>query len=403
MLNFGALPPEVNSAKMYAGPGSGSLLAAAAAWNALAAEMRSAATNYDAVIKSLVSEGWFGPASSKMAAAVAPYLGWLNTTAVQAEAAGAQANAAAAAYEAAFAATVPPPVVAANRALQANLVASNIFGQNTPAIAVAEAQYADMWAQDAAAMTGYTTASRAASQMTPFSAPQADTTPNGTALQANAVLNAANNAAAAPAATPATSIWDWLGLAPNSNTSTTGLAGIMNILSNSHENLLGAFLNNNSWSGTLNGFTTNGIMNPTTFFDSAKTVNSLSATGDTTSGLEDLAAGLGSSGSLTSAVSVPGAATTAAVGQASLVGALSVPPNWVGTGATVSTVAATTQVGAGAYHSFGAATPMVMDEAGAMGMPGVPLAGIPGSHESEFADPIYGVRPRVIGRPPAAG
>lgn len=400
MLNFGALPPEVNSAKMYAGPGSGSMLAAAAAWNALAAEMRSAATNYDAVIKSLVSEGWFGPSSAKMAAAIAPYLEWLNTTAVQAEAAGAQANAAAAAYEAAFAATVPPPVVAANRTLQANLVASNIFGQNTAAIAATEAQYADMWAQDAAAMTSYTTASRAASQMTPFSAPQADTTPNGPALQANAVLGATNNAVAAP---QATSIWDWLGLAPNSNTSTTGLAGIMNFLDNSNENLVGAFLNNNSWSGTLNGFTTDGIMNPTTFFDSAKAVNSLSATGDTTSGLEDLAAGMGGSASPASAGSVPGAATTAAVGQASLVGALSVPPTWAGSGATVSTVAATTQVGAGAYHSFGAATPMVMEDAGAVGMPGVPVAGVPGPHESEFADPNYGSRPRVIGRPPAAG
>ena len=78
MLNFGALPPEVNSAKMYAGAGSGSLLAAAAAWNAMAAEMRSAATNYDAVIKSLVSEGWLGPSSAKMAAAIAPYLEWLK-------------------------------------------------------------------------------------------------------------------------------------------------------------------------------------------------------------------------------------------------------------------------------------------------------------------------------------
>jgi PPE-repeat protein len=403
MLNFAALPPEVNSAKMYAGPGSGSLLAAAAAWNALAAEMRSAATNYDAVITSLVSEGWLGPASQKMAAAIAPYLGWLNTTAVQAQQVGAQANAAAAAYEAAFAATVPPPVVTANRTLQANLVASNIFGQNTAAIAATDAQYGEMWAQDASAMTSYTTASRAASAMTPFTAPQSDTTPGGTTLQANAVLNATNNAVADPAAPQATSILDWLGLAPNSNTSTTGLAGVMNFLSNSNPNLIGAFLNNNSWSGTLNGFTTNGILNPTTFVDSAKTVSALSAVGDTTSGLEDLAAGLGNAGSLASAVSVPGAAATAGVGQASLVGALSVPQAWGATGGTISTVAATTQVGAGAYHSFGAATPMVMEEAGAVGMPGLPLAGMPGPHQDEFADPIYGFRPRVIGRPPAAG
>jgi hypothetical protein len=144
-------------------------------------------------------------------------------------------------------------------------------------------------------------------------------------------------------------------------------------------------------------------MNPTTFVDSMMTINGLSATGASTSGLEDLAAGLGSGASLSSAVSVPGAAATAGVGQASLVGALSVPSTWAGTGATVSTVAATTQVGAGAYHSFGAATPMVMEEAGTAGMPGVPLAGMPGPHEDEFSDPIYGFRPRVIGRPPAAG
>jgi PPE-repeat protein len=403
MLSFGALPPEINSAKMYAGPGSGSLLAAAAAWNALAAEIRSAATNYDAVITSLVSEGWLGPASQKMAAAITPYLEWLNTTAIQAEQAGAQANAAAAAYQAAFAATVPPPVVAANRTLHANLVASNIFGQNTGAIAATDAQYGEMWAQDASAMTSYTTASRAASTMTTFSAPQSVTTTGATALQSNAVLGATNNAVAAPAATQATSIWDWLGLAPNSNTSTTGLAGIMNIFSNSNENLFGAFINNNSWSGILNGFTTNGIMNPTTFVDSMMTINGLSAGGASTEGLEDLALGLGTGAPLASAVSVPAAAATAGMGQASLVGALSVPQAWGATGRTISTVAATTQVGAGAYHSFGAATPMVMEEAGTVGMPGMPLAGIPGSHHEEFADPIYGFRPRVIGRPPAAG
>ena len=396
MLNFGALPPEVNSAKMYSGAGSGSLLAAAAAWNAVAAELRSAATYYESVIRSLVGEGWLGPASVKMAAAVTPYLRWLDTIAVQAEQAGAQANAAAAAYEAAFAATVPPPIVAANRTLLANLLASNIFSQNNAAIAATEAEYGEMWARDASAMTSYATASRAASDMTPFSQPQSDTTPDATAQQ----LDATDDAAAAP---QAGSIWDWLGLSPNSNTSTTGLAGIMNFFSNSNPNLMGAFLNNASVSGVSNGFTTNGILNPTTFVDSQMTVNSLSAVGASTEGLEDLAAGLGAAPALASAVSVPGAATTAAVGQASLVGALSVPPTWVGSGATISTVAATTQVGAGAYHSFGAATPMVMEQAGTAGMPGVPLAGIPSPHEDEFAEPIYGFRPRVIGRSPAAG
>ena len=37
MLDFGALPPEINSVRMYSGPGSTPLVAAASAWNALAA------------------------------------------------------------------------------------------------------------------------------------------------------------------------------------------------------------------------------------------------------------------------------------------------------------------------------------------------------------------------------
>jgi PPE-repeat protein len=346
------------------------------------------------VIRSLVSEGWLGPSSAKMAAAIAPYLAWLETTAMAAEQSGAQANAAAAAYEAAFAATVPPPLVAANRTLLANLVATNIIGQNAGAIATTEAQYGEMWAEDASAMTGYTASSRAATQMTPFSQPQSDTTTDGTARQADTV----NNALAAPAAA-ADSIFT-----PGSGDDTTGLSGVLNTFSNSTPNLLGAFLNNASVSGLSNGFTTNGILNPTTFVDSQVALNGLSAVGASTDGLEDLAAGLGSGASFASATTaLPGAAATAAVGQASLVGALSVPPAWAGSGATVSTVAATTQVGAGAYHSFGAATPMVMEQAGGVGMPGVPLAGMPGAHEDEFAEPIYGFRPRVIGRPPAAG
>jgi PPE-repeat protein len=399
MSIFAGLPPEITSAKMYSGPGSESLLAAAAGWNAVSAELRSAAANYDAVIKTLTSEGWFGPSSAKMAASVAPYLEWLNTTATQAEQAGAQANAAAAAYEAAFAATVPPAVVTANRTQLTHLVASNTFGQNTGLIAANEAQYGDMWAQDASAMTSYSASSTAATeQMSVFQAPQSDTTTNGTELQANALLGNSSNAPLTAGA--GNSIFT-----PGSGSDTTGLSGLLNALSNSNPNLLGAFLNNNAVSGLSNAFTTNGILNPTSFIDgqlAAQSIGSLNAVDSTTSGLGILAAGLGGTANLASVTT--GAGAVAGVGQASLVGALSVPPAWGATGATVSTVAATTQVGAGAYHGFGAATPMVMEEAGsAMGMPGVPLAGVPGAHEDEFADPIYGFRPRVIGRPPAAG
>ena len=38
-MDFGALPPEFNSARMYSGPGSASMMAAATAWNGLAARI----------------------------------------------------------------------------------------------------------------------------------------------------------------------------------------------------------------------------------------------------------------------------------------------------------------------------------------------------------------------------
>jgi len=56
-------------------------------------------------------------------------------------------------------ATIPRPVMTANRVQLAHLVATNLLGQNTPAIAATETQYEEMWAQDAAAMFGYAAAS----------------------------------------------------------------------------------------------------------------------------------------------------------------------------------------------------------------------------------------------------
>ena len=84
-MDFGALPPEINSARMYSGPGSGPLLAAATGWDGLAAELTSAAASYVAVISRMTALSWHGPASASMAAAAAPYTAWMNSAAAQAE------------------------------------------------------------------------------------------------------------------------------------------------------------------------------------------------------------------------------------------------------------------------------------------------------------------------------
>jgi PPE-repeat protein len=193
-MDFGALPPEINSGRMYSGAGPGPLLTAAAAWDALADELTSTATNYLSVVEGL-GNSWQGPSSTSMAAAVAPYVAWMNATAAQAEETATQARAAVAAYEAAFAATVPPPVIVANRTLLMTLIATNILGQNTPAIAATEAHYMQMWAQDAAAMYGYAGSSAAASQLTPFTEPPQTTNPAAGPTQAAAVSQATSSGA----------------------------------------------------------------------------------------------------------------------------------------------------------------------------------------------------------------
>ncbi len=183
-MDFGALPPEINSGRMFMGAGSGSLVVAASAWDGLAAALSSAASSYQAAIAELTGGPWLGASSSSMAAAAFPYAAWLNTTAAQAESAASQARSAAAAYEAAFTATVPPSVIAANRAALMALVATNIVGQNTAAIAATDADYGEMWAQDAAAMYGYAGGSAAATTLTPFSPPARNTNPTGVGAQA---------------------------------------------------------------------------------------------------------------------------------------------------------------------------------------------------------------------------
>ncbi|MBS4730204.1 PPE family protein [Mycobacterium sp. SM1] len=421
-MDFAMLPPEVNSARMYSGPGSASMLAAAAAWNQLAAEMQSAAESYNSVISGLTSGSWRGPASAAMAAAVAPYVAWLNTTAAQAEQTAAQAQAAADAYHAALAMTVPPPVIAANRAQLASLVATNILGQNTPAIAATEAHYGEMWAQDAAAMYGYAGSSAAATQLSPFTTPPHITNATAAANQAAAVTQATTGATATNAtatatqaatnstaanATTSSELTSLLGgiTAPNSNTATTGLAGILNYLDGSDGSLLGSFLNDASVSNFSNALTTSGLTNPTAMIDSVTCFSYLFPALAMAHGgglVEDFAAGLGigpATGALRAAGLPSLGAISAEMGHAGSLGALSVPHSWASAAASFDQ---TRSVGSSLGAALGA-TPLVSPSE-SMGMPGTPLGGIGGvaNHEAEEV-PMYGFRPNVMARPPAAG
>ncbi|HWS91812.1 MAG TPA: PPE family protein [Mycobacterium sp.] len=230
MLDFGALPPEINSSRMYVGPGSGPMLAAAAAWDELATELQSTAASYGSTIQSLAAGPWTGPSSIAMAAAAAPYVAWMSATGAQAEQAASQAKIAAGAYETAFAATVPPPVITANRALLMALIATNFLGQNTPAIAATEAHYMEMWAQDAAAMYAYAGSSAAASQLTPFTEPPQTTNTAAAPLQSTAVSQA--------------------GSASGSNIGTQ-LSNLINSLPTALHSLGNGFLNSPTTSGNL--------------------------------------------------------------------------------------------------------------------------------------------------------
>ena len=172
VLDFSWLPPEINSARIFAGAGSGPLHMAATAWDGLAQDLSASASSFESVVTALASGPWSGPASVSMAAAAMPYVSWLSAAAGQAASAAAQALATATAFEVAHAATVHPLAVTGNRTTLATLLATNFFGINLPAIAATEFQYVEMWAQDVGAMLGYHAgATSVASTLAPFSIP----------------------------------------------------------------------------------------------------------------------------------------------------------------------------------------------------------------------------------------
>ena len=428
-MDFGSLAPEINSGLMYAGPGAGPLLAAAAAWQGLAAELDSTTSSYSSVLSGLLSSGWQGPASASMAAAAAPYAAWMSTTASQAQQAAAHATAATGAYQSAYAMTVPPPLIAANRAQLTTLVKTNLLGQNTPAIAATEALYSEMWAQDAAAMYGYAGSSAAATTMTPFTAPapttnpaaaltQAAGTPTGAGTQTmlsqltSAIPQALQGIASPAGSTSATSLTSGLSgifdlLAGNSS-STTGLSGLFNDLFSSN----GLGLNNNLW----NTIFSSGFYMPGNFIGNMVDFLALSAEGPAgdAATAEEGAAGAAAQGAAAGGAALgelggAGGAVSASMGEASTFSGLSVPAA-LGRAATIGGLSAPPSVlpAAGAISpSTGllGGTPISAPPVAA-GMPvtsPLSMAGTAANGSHLVTVPKYGMKPTVMGRSPLGG
>ncbi|MGE2817893.1 PPE family protein [Mycobacterium heidelbergense] len=392
-MDFAMLPPEINSGRMYSGVGAGPLLAAASAWYGLAAELRATAQGYDSVLSELTGQAWYGPASASMAAAAAPYVAWMSTTAAQAEETATQAEAAVAAYEAAFAATVPPPVIAANRSLLAALIATNFFGQNTPAIAATEAQYLEMWAQDAAAMYGYAGASAVASQLTPFDPPTETT--DSAALPAQSA--AVGQAAATSAGTGQSTVSQLMSAVPGSLQSLAAPAAPTASAPASLDDLLNSAIWNNFGpnANIWNTIFASGFYMPARYLGVASDFMSMDQAAGSAADAAEGAASATTAGALGSP---PGGVSlvnsvTASMGRGGLVGPLSVPQGWA-TPAPVQSPLASTLVSA----PGDAPAPPV-----SASTPSVPVGGHMGARGEGRAMPQYGFRVAFVARPPAAG
>jgi PPE-repeat protein len=379
-MDFGLYPPEINSGRMYAGPGSGPMLAAAQAWDALADELYTAAGSYQSVTSDLTSGQWSGPSSASMSTAAATYVTWLSATAAQAEQTATQAKAAAAGYEAAFASTVPPPVIAANRSLLMTLVATNFFGQNTAAIAATEAQYAEMWAQDAVAMYVYAGSSASASVLTPFTSPDQNTDPGATAGQAAAVSQASGTSAVntqgaisaasqalsgattSAATDPLTTLSDLISvfLSAPADLATLYLIIPMDALSGPVD-IFPAYIN------TVLGMRADDTMS------GWEGVDDWPGTGVTPP--EEFPAIITNPGPLASAAQ----STSASLGQADTIGALSVPSNWTVAAPEIRSVAKVSPIAnaSAAAAPLESGPPTMFNQMGLGGMAGQAMAGGP--------------------------
>jgi PPE-repeat protein len=414
VFDFGALAPEINSGRIYTGPGSGPMMAAASAWDGLAAELGTAASGYTSVVEELTSTPWLGPAAQAMLAAVTPYVTWIAAAAGQAEEAASQARAAAGAYETAFMMSVPPPVIAANRVQLTTLVATNFFGQNTAAIAATEAEYMEMWAQDAAAMYGYAGSSALATDLAQFTDPPNTTSPGAAGSQSTAVAQATATPAGNSAQTAASTIPQLLTsvagpqVAQQAATSTATTDG--GLIYNTIYNFLteGLPTPSNNWLGLVPANYTTLVRLLQGYFAVGLGAFGTSIWQQTFNGLGTTAGAGGAwyptpqfaslfAGGWATPHTAIHASATASLSSAAKIGQLSVPVSWTN-GSSGASATATKALSAGF-----AGEPNGANGAVNAALRGMPLAGTRGAQRTGNLGVRYGFRYSVLTRPPSAG
>ncbi len=403
MSDLGLLPPEVSSAQIYSGPGSASFMAAASAWNGVAAEMTAGALGLDKVIMALSGEEWLGPASAAMVSAVQPYVEWMTTTAAHAEQAAAQAQSAAAAYETVLASVIPPPLVLLNRTELSQAMATNVLGQNNGIIAQLEAQYQEFWANNTMALYNYANQSAAATNLTAFK--NAPTVANPAAATTSTAANTGTSAASVQQTLQ--QYLQGIQTAIGQLSTPKGTGQLVGQIGAENPLLTQAWflLTGNSALPTNLGALVNGYSPYASFFYN-------------TEGLPYFSVGMGNFGvqisktlgwiggaAAPAAAAVPkglpglggllggGAGAAAHLGSATSIGKLSVPASWAGT------VQAAPHASAIPVSSVSAA-PESAGPGNLLG--GMPLAGV-GSGAGHGAGPRYGFRPTVMARPPLGG
>jgi PPE-repeat protein len=390
---------------MYSGPGSTPLRSASAAWNLLAAELDSSANQYQATINVLADDDWRGPTSATMAAAVTPYISWMATTGAQAEQAAAQASAAATAYETAFALTVPPPQIAANRAQLAQLVATNVIGQNTPAIAATEALYGEMWAQDAAAMYGYAGSSATAATVKAFTQPPETSNPAAQAIQGSAVSQATSASTGTAVQSQLQQVLSSVPSSLNQLTSPVSAAAnpqgflgqFLDFLDGADGNSFGTFLNSSLVNGVVSGSYVSPALVTPAITSGLADINSLQPSVESApggAGVTDMIKPLAAA-----PVSVPSVGVSVNTSGSTLVGRLSVPPAW--------TAAAQVANHSGVTYAGGGWTNAVGPTGGGTGAVPAGMPGMPGASSAKSGGfghgPRYGNRLTVMGRPLSGG